>query len=119
MFLERKQIILHKIILSYLKLLLNYIVLNQIKVLLVLLSRSVAFYCTEYRKKLSFSKKQLLMQFVMIIQKVLSDRKWMGFDEDGLYSNYLRFCKVLHTKPRRFARYLHDALEEGVKHAAD
>ena len=43
----------------------------------------------------------------------------MGFDEDGLYSNYLRFCKVLHTKPRRFARYLYDALEEGVKHATD
>ena len=48
------------------------------KVLLVLLSRSVAFYCTEYRKKLSFSKKQLLMQFVMIIQKILSDRKVDG-----------------------------------------
>ena len=89
------------------------------QVLLVLLSRAVTFYCSEYRKQLGFAKKQLLMQFVMIIHKVLSDRKWMGFDKDGYYSSYLRFCKVLRTKPRRFARYLYDTLEESVKHAAD
>ena len=89
------------------------------QVLLVLLSRAAAFYCSEYRKQLGFAKKQLLMQFVMIIQKVLNDRKWMKFDEDGNYSSYIRFCAVLHTKPRRFARYLYDALEESIKHAAD
>ena len=89
------------------------------QVLITLITRAVAFYCTMHTKKMDRLKKQLLMQLMMCMQKVLDDRTWMEFDKDGLFSNYMRYCHILKTKPRRLARYLYDAISEGLSVAAD
>ena len=88
-------------------------------VLLILITRVIAFYCTENRKKLTNQRKDLLMKFMMCIHKVLDDRTWMSFNDDGEFSNYMRYSTILKTQPRRLARYLAEALKHGIMRAPD
>ena len=80
--------------------------------LLYELSRRIVAAVQQNRLTLGKHKKTALMTFVMCVNKVLQDRTWYGFNEDGngKYSNFLRYCTAMKIKPKRLARYLYEIL---------